>query len=236
MERLFSKIGLYKVQSERAIMMNTPRSYDLQEAFRKGLTESPDRFSPLYCLLQARYREALSRYLLEMLPLESFDREIESNELGFLPVERERQSVYQFYDCLGLKFFYLRNNLHIERLSAGELETLKDSIIEKSPENEEAVSRLVESSWKNIISISEKGADKFIAIYEMNLRGNKEAPGNALVFELATMSSFDENGNFTDFDKELEKDKWIFQYRNRIVPLLCEMAGDVPVRVFIEKR
>jgi hypothetical protein len=143
--------------------------------------------------------------------------------------------VYQFYDCLGLKFFYLRNNLHIERLSAGELETLKDSIIEKSPENEEAVSRLVESSWKNIISISEKGADKFIAIYEMNLRGNKEAPGNALVFELATMSSFDENGNFTDFDKELEKDKWIFEYRNRIVPVLCEKAGDVPVRVFIEK-
>lgn len=143
--------------------------------------------------------------------------------------------MYQFYDCLGLKFFYLRNNLHIERLSAGELETLKDSIIEKSPENEEAVSRLVESSWKNIISISEKGADKFIAIYEMNLRGNKEAPGNALVFELATMSSFDENGNFTDFDKELEKDKWIFEYRNRIVPALCEMAGDVPVRVFIEK-
>ncbi|MGB3989518.1 MAG: hypothetical protein WBL32_03185 [Acetivibrionales bacterium] len=144
--------------------------------------------------------------------------------------------MYQFYDCLGLKFFYLRNNLHIERLSAGELETLKDSIIEKSPENEEAVSRLVESSWKNIISISEKGADKFIAIYEMNLRGNKEAPGNALVFELATMSSFDENGNFTDFDKELEKDKWIFEYRNRIVPVLCEKAGDVPVRVFIEKR
>mgnify|MGYP000847697887 FL=1 len=143
--------------------------------------------------------------------------------------------MYQFYDCLGLKFFYLRNNLHIERLSAGELETLKDSIIEKSPENEEAVSRLVESSWKNIISISEKGADKFIAIYEMNLRGNKEAPGNALVFELATMSSFDENGNFTDFDKELEKDKWIFEYRNRIVPVLCEKAGDVPVRVFIEK-
>ncbi|NLP08199.1 MAG: hypothetical protein GX385_08370 [Clostridiaceae bacterium] len=143
--------------------------------------------------------------------------------------------MYQFYDCLGLKFFYLRNNLHIERLSAGELETLKDSIIEKSPENEEAVSRLVESSWKNIISISEKGADKFIAIYEMNLRGNKEAPGNALVFELATMSSFDENGNFTDFDKELEKDKWIFEYRNRIVPVLCEKAGDVPGRVFIEK-
>lgn len=143
--------------------------------------------------------------------------------------------MYQFYDCLGLKFFYLRNNLHIERLSAGELETLKDSIIEKSPENEEAVSRLVESSWKNIISISEKGADKFIAIYEMNLRGNKEAPGNALVFELATMSSFDENGNFTDFDKELEKDKWIFEYRNRIVPVLCEKTGDVPVRVFIEK-
>jgi len=113
--------------------------------------------------------------------------------------------VYQFYDCLGLKFFYLRNNLHIERLSAGELETLKDSIIEKSPENEEAVSRLVESSWKNIISISEKGADKFIAIYEMNLRGNKEAPGNALVFELATMSSFDENGNFTDFDRTGER-------------------------------
>ena len=143
--------------------------------------------------------------------------------------------MYQFYDCLGLKFFYLRNNLHIERLSAGELETLKDSIIEKSPENEEAVSRLVESSWKNIISISEKGADKFIAIYEMNLRGNKEAPGNALVFELATMSSFDENGNFTDFDKELEKDKRIFQYRNRIVPVLCEKAGDVPGSVFIEK-
>ena len=49
------------------------------------------------------------------------------------------------------------------------------------------------------------------------------------------MSSFDENGNFTDFDKELEKDKWIFEYRNRIVPVLCEKAGDVPGRVFIEK-
>ena len=235
MEQLLSKINLYKVQSEKAIMMNTPRSYDLEEAYIKGLTENSDRFSPLYCILQARYREVLSKYLLRKLPLESFDKEIGENELCFLPVEAKRQSAYQFYDCLGLKYFYLRNNLHIERLSVDELELLKSSISEQSSENEDAVARLVESSWKKIISISEE-AEKFTQIYEMNLQGNKEAPGNALVFELATMSSFDENGNFTDIDREMEKDSWIFSYRNKIVPQLCEMFDEVPVRVFIEKR
>jgi hypothetical protein len=185
------------VQSEKAIMMNMPRSYNLEEACKKGLTENPDRFSLLYCILQARYREVLSKFLLGKLPLESFDKEIGESELGFLPVEAKRQSVYQFYDCLGLKYFYLRNNLHIERLNTDELELLKNSISEQSSENEDAVTRLVESSWKKIISINEE-AGKFTQIYEMNLQGNKEAPGNALIFELATMSSFDENGNYTD--------------------------------------
>jgi len=236
MEQLVSKIGKYKVQSERAIMMNTPRSYDLQEAYKKGLTESPDRFSPLYCLLQARYREVLSRFLLGKLPLESCDKEIGGNQLGFLPVEPRRQSVYQFYDCLGLKYFYLRNNIHIERLDLDQLEILKNSITEQSPENEAAVAGLVESTWKGIISINDKDADKFTQIYEMNLQGNKEAPGNALVFELATMCDYDEKGNITDYEKEMEKDRWLFNYRNRMVPQLCEASDGVPVRVFIEKR
>ena len=84
--------------------------------------------------------------------------------------------------------------------------------------------RHLEGAYFSIDAIPYKGSDSFTPVLSTSWLGL-----------MGEYSDQIELAKEIILNKELEKDKWIFEYRNRIVPVLCEMAGDVPGRVFIEK-
>lgn len=90
------------------------------ELFRgKGLGEwTPNE---RYYLLLGRYKKALEDLLLEKLPLRLIDENMKKSLLDFRPIPEEKQDYYQKGSGMGLRYIYLRNDLHIEKLSAEEL-------------------------------------------------------------------------------------------------------------------
>ena len=73
--------------------------------------------------LQLKYREGISMFLSQFIDYKSIDKKI----CDFVNIPVVDDSEYNFYhmkSSLNSKYLYLRNNIHIERLSDEELEEL----------------------------------------------------------------------------------------------------------------
>ena len=74
--------------------------------------EAKDRYLRLYEI----YSDLLYKYMNAKLELSKYDDMIASSENGFKPVDPRLWDMYQYLARKYLKFFYIRNNLYIERL------------------------------------------------------------------------------------------------------------------------
>lgn len=72
-----------------------------------------------------KYYGFLLPFLIELLDLKEYDEKFYTNETKFSPIERENMDIYQFMSSKYLKYFYLRNNLYIERLTEEEVKELE---------------------------------------------------------------------------------------------------------------
>ena len=114
-------------------------------------------FSERYYALYKDYRSSLERYLLKVLDLDEYDRRIKNAASLFQEVSNPDKDFYQFFSSMGLSFFYLRNDLYVEKLSMEEIAyfiSLTKEDIDNL--NEETIS-FIEKTWKNIISVGQDG-------------------------------------------------------------------------------
>ena len=81
-----------------------------------------------YLILNGLYRSLLNQYLKQLV-LGNYDKILSSSDLSFVPVATEEQDFYQYYSNNDLKYYYVRNNIFVERLSDEELNYLKSRII-----------------------------------------------------------------------------------------------------------
>ena len=75
--------------------------------------------------LQKRYRKALEEYLDKKVHLRTTDKKILSSGLQIPKVEDQSYNFYHQSEVLKSGYLFVRNNIHIERLSAEELRYLK---------------------------------------------------------------------------------------------------------------
>jgi len=73
--------------------------------------------------LQFKYRKGISLYLSQFISFKKIDEEID--KLGIPIVEDSKYNFYHRNSFFGSKYLFLRNNIHLERLSDEELEILK---------------------------------------------------------------------------------------------------------------
>ena len=81
--------------------------------------------------LQIRYKQAFEGLLKKIVNFEDFDTWIKCNINELPTVDDKKVNFYRKFSILNSEYIYLRNNIHIERLSINELNELKNSISEE---------------------------------------------------------------------------------------------------------
>ena len=76
--------------------------------------------------LQFKYREGFSKYLSSIFNFNTIDEEISKYGVDIPTIEDNDYNFYHKNSKLGSNYLYLRNNIHIERLSDEELKRLLD--------------------------------------------------------------------------------------------------------------
>lgn len=181
---------------------------------------------------QDLYRFLAQRYILEKTKLDRIDRRMKEYEIPFLPRPAEERDKYQVQDFMQLQYIYMRNDVHIERLSEEQVEILEKA--RNHLTDETAVVKamtLVQDTYRKVLAFSDASDAEFELFPSTFGEGN--VPGNAIVFIIAAAPDYDELGNIKDWEKERRKNNVLSSLKTQLEPI-CEKALQTPVRFIIE--
>lgn len=183
------------------------------------------------------YMEYLGNYLKEQLDLLSYDDQVAA--LGCIPVDAEEQSEHQKEKNMGLKFIYLRNEAHLERLSDEDMALLREAA-NGSSINRQLITEMVIRTFEQVLSpreITSEEDRKVQTIYDdylLDYNSPRMVDMNSVVLHIATQSDYDEQGNIVDDEKEAEKEEALVRLALQMEDEMEDLLGNSPVRVFID--
>lgn len=146
-----------------------------------------------YLSLYNVYRNLFSQYIIENMGLKEYDEKLANSGLGFLVNNQEDMDIYQYYSSDTLKYFYIRNNIYIERLTKEERDFLREKISNNNYELDDASRQMIEETYERVIfEDALKNGEKCNTLYGPNSTSFL-APNNALVIGVR-YDEFAENG------------------------------------------
>ena len=175
-----------------------------------------------------KYKAIFSDYIIKTLGLEQIDKALAENSMGFISVPEEEKTDYQKDSPLGLKFIYLRNEFHIDRLSDEELQNFEAG--------DEFAEKTVLETFERVISKNEINSDedrKVITFYDQSIAPDF-VNANALVLVIGTYPEYDENDNFKNLEHETEKDNEAKLIAEKLEQSFRGKLGIVPIRVLVD--
>lgn len=181
--------------------------------------------------IQDLYQFLAQRYILEKTGLERIDIRMSEYEIPFLPLPEEKQDTYQKKDFMGLRYIYMRNDVHMERLTADQAALLEKAL--NNPEEEKAIKpamNLVRDTFRHILAFSDT-PDINVELFP-SISGEGNVPGDAIVFVIASEQDYDGCGNIRDWEKETRKKNVLYSLKKQLEPI-CEKILQIPVRVLI---
>ena len=115
------------------------------------------------------YRKLFTEYLIKKLELKKYDGEIINSDLNFKTVDEEKKDVYQYFLGDELKYFYIRNNIYIERLTEEEKRFLDNKLKEGNETLDDETQKFIEKTYAKMI-FEDVGQDgkKYITFYGPN--------------------------------------------------------------------
>lgn len=116
-----------------------------------SLDNMPENQKKKYLLLYNMYRKLFTVYIMQKLKLKSYDKKIEKSELGFTANKKQDMDIYQYFSSDILKYFYIRNNIYIEKLNKKEIDFLEKKIQSKNYELDDETMQIIESSYRRVI-------------------------------------------------------------------------------------
>ena len=115
-------------------------------------------FNSRYYKLYQNYKTLLDRYLVEKFSLKVYDDMVSDSDLLFIPIKEDDMDYYQYMSKMGLKYFYLRNNIYIEKLSLEDIEKIINLTDEELNNPSQEIKELIERTYPIVIDYaSEKG-------------------------------------------------------------------------------
>lgn len=138
--------------------------------FDKNIIKDNDEF----VLLQNFYRQSLEKIIKKVINIDNYNNKIDDLSCDIPIIDDSEFNIYRRNSTLNSDYFYLRNNIHIERLSKEDLKFLKHNLIHNIDLNPEFFS-------KTISILFEKGD------YTNYLYNSKDymVKSKSLVFEFA---------------------------------------------------
>ena len=206
------------------------------------------------------YYNILGNYLKEQLGLEQYEEEISG--YGCCAVDADSRVDAQIRGSMGLTYIYVRNDLHLERLSEEDRAILEECAKnwtgsagtgtgkagpnpDKPDEDVEDIAgekaeEMVIRTFSNCITpeeITSEADRKVMTIYDMSafdVDGSNQVTMDSLVLQIATQSEYDENDNIIDYNVEVEKEKKLYDLATRMEDEMEGLLGDTPIRVLVD--
>ena len=179
-----------------------PRSYSIEMAEEKGLA-ADGLFNERFFTLQALYRNVLEAEIISKYDLRLYDDAIGDSSFQFRAEQPERMSFYQKYSTLDTRYIYLRNNIHIERLSEEQLALLDDYLLTGGDTTKKQLEALIAETYRMVLMVDPSGGN-FLVGYAGG--GGITAPNVSIVFEIS-FSGFDyDAGDGYDYIDSITED------------------------------
>lgn len=120
--------------------------------------ENKEKYINLYNL----YRKLFTEYLIEKLDLKLYDNLLLNSGDGFNPVPEEKMDIYQYFSMEELKYFYVRNNIYVEKLDEEEKNFFESKLESKNLELDLETEKMIEKTFpKVILEDLKKGYEKY---------------------------------------------------------------------------
>lgn len=189
-------------------------------------------------MIEQVYREALNQYLISELHLEDYDNQLAESEEHFIPNDEESMTSAQKEGNMGLSYIYLRNPLHLERLSEEQKDVLVGEVASAEPGSElsEELLQLIKTTFPNIISEKEILTEqdrKVLTYYDSTLKQDFVTV-DTLVLKIGTMPEYDSDGNYVNQDHEFEKEDYLVLFAGQMEDDLNGLLGETPIRVLLD--
>lgn len=216
--------------------METNEINEINEYLKKHILNTPNmKKSGLekeeYIKVYTLYRRWFSKYIIEKLGLKEYDNQIKDSELDIVPIGTQNMDMYQYFSKDDLTYFYIRNDIYIDRLDDTEKEYIKGKIAERKYDLDEESKGFIERTYKKVI-IHEiaKRFKNSVVFYGQNTR-SYEAPSDALVIG-ARYDEFVENNLSDEEWRKLHDEQFLFlQSMYDEMSVLLEDKVDMPVSV-----
>lgn len=117
-----------------------------------------------YLEIYSIYRKLFSEYIIDKLQIKKYDFELTNSNLNFVKVIEKDMDIYQNFNKEILNYFYIRNNLYIERLTPSERKILYTKFLSGDYSLDENTKVIIENSYKRIIfeDIHKDGSNCYI--------------------------------------------------------------------------
>lgn len=140
-----------------------PDDFYFDEAYALGVGSSKKEVSIEYLALQETYRKILSDYFNEVLPLEELNHKLEG--YGIAPADEP--DYYQQQSLLDSDFIYLRNNIHLEKLSKEDAKLLIKYHKSKDADLKSEVEDMIKKTFVKVgtVDLRLRDGDKYYTTY-----------------------------------------------------------------------
>ncbi len=189
--------------------MNCKRNneYDI-----KHFTEETDVDMEKYLL----YRKLFTEYIINELDLEKYDDVINSSELKFKPICKDKMDIFQFFTCDILRYFYIRNNIYIENLDTNTEKSLERRVKEKNYSLDGLIQSRIQKIYRRTISKEYFKDKKDICFF-----GPKTKEFSAIDGSIVIGFRYDESNsnemNIDEWNKNFEKQQlWLSDFLSKL--------------------
>ena len=112
---------------------------------------------------QDMYRFLIQRYILEKTKLDRIDKRMKEYKIPFIPYPSEKKDEYQAHDFMNLQYIYMRNDIHMERLTEEQLAVIEEAATNLTDETAVVNAMvLVQNTYREVLAFSDIPDIQFI--------------------------------------------------------------------------
>lgn len=179
-------------------------------------------------VLYTYYHKYLMKYLEDKLNITEDDEILKNSESKMTKIEKKDMDIYQYLSSDMYDYFYLRNNMYIDRLTEDERNTLNKFIADKEEKITPEIVKFIESTFKKVIiemPNEEEGINVSYGIFHPDFF----APNLSIVYGVRYD---DYDYGILDFSEELRNHRLQdVEILGDLIKIKSEEILDIPVRV-----
>lgn len=200
---------------------------DMEEANTKSLVSNGE-LNENYFKVLIIYKKILNKYLSEILNLKKYDELLKNSKFKYVPNLKENYDIYQYTSNMEMDYFYVRNNLFIERLNNEQIDKLKHCY-DNNQLTQDAYN-IIKDTYKDVIKYYKDKPNEMNVPYGP-FNPSFFAPNNSIVIGLY-IDYFAENGlNDNEWKKNFFNQK--LEVNNLIKQMQDEFSKSIDIPVTI---